>query len=93
MPLGPLVLILDEPTSALDPVAEQALFESYTNAEHRTPGAVTIVVSHRLSTVRMADFILVLDEGRVVESGSHDDLIGQRGIYAALFDLQSSSYA
>ena len=93
MPDHPILLILDEPTAALDPVAEQALFESYTSDEHRRPDAVTIVVSHRLSTVRAADKIVVLDQGRVAEEGTHDELMARGGLYADLFRLQSASYA
>jgi ATP-binding cassette subfamily B protein len=93
MPTTPIVLILDEPTSALDPVGEQALFESYTSDAHRRSDAVTIVVSHRLSTVRMADKIVVIDNGRVAEAGTHDELIAHAGLYADLFRLQSASYA
>ncbi|HUR76552.1 MAG TPA: ABC transporter ATP-binding protein [Acidimicrobiales bacterium] len=93
MPVAPLVLILDEPTAALDPVAEQALFESYTSDEHRLPGAVTLIVSHRLSTVRMADSIVVLDDGMVAEAGTHDELMARGGLYADLFRMQSASYA
>ncbi len=92
MPARPVLLILDEPTAALDPVAEQALFESYTSDEHRRADAVTVVVSHRLSTVRMADTIVVVDEGRVAESGTHDELMARGGLYAELFRLQSASY-
>ncbi len=74
---GPLVLVLDEPTAALDAETEHALFERYASAAHGPGGGITILVSHRFSTVRMADFIVVLDGARVVESGSHEELMGK----------------
>ena len=74
----PLLLVLDEPTAALDAETEHALFERYAAARARataTDGRITILVSHRFSTVRMADLIVVLDGARVVEVGTHDELM------------------
>src|SRR5207248_6856182 len=73
----PLLLVLDEPTAALDAETEHALFERYAAGARRDAddGRITILVSHRFSTVRMADLIVVLDGSRVVEVGSHDDLV------------------
>lgn len=89
-----LLVILDEPTAALDPLAEHSLFERYAAlARRRTDGAVTIIVSHRFSTVRMADLIVVLDAGRVIEQGSHAELIAAAGTYAELYAIQSAAYA
>jgi ATP-binding cassette, subfamily B, bacterial len=90
----PLVLVLDEPTAALDAETEHALFERYADAarEHRANGRVTVLVSHRFSTVRMADLIVVLDGSRVVEVGRHDELIARRGQYAELFAIQAGAY-
>jgi ATP-binding cassette subfamily B protein len=90
-----LLLVLDEPTAALDPTAEHALFEHYTGATHvarRSRGAITIVISHRLSTVRAADRIVVLDGGRIAEDGTHDQLMAAGGPYAHLFSLQAAAY-
>lgn len=92
---SPLLLVLDEPASALDPQAEFALFEQYTANARRVAAAtngVTVFVSHRFSTVRMADLIVVLAGGRVVESGSHAELMARAGLYAELFGLQASAY-
>jgi ATP-binding cassette, subfamily B, bacterial len=92
---APLLLVLDEPTSALDAQAEHELFEQYAvNARRvgRLTGAITLLVSHRFSTVRMADVILVVADGRVTESGSHDELVALGGLYAELFDLQAAAY-
>ena len=92
----PLLLALDEPTASLDAHTEHDLFERYTLAAAeagRERGAVTILVSHRFSTVRMADLIVVVAGGRVAEAGSHDELLGAGGLYAELFTLQASSYA
>ncbi|HEX6872422.1 MAG TPA: ABC transporter ATP-binding protein, partial [Micromonosporaceae bacterium] len=90
----PLVLVLDEPTAALDAETEHALFERYAAGarQHAGNGRVVILVSHRFSTVRMADLIVVLDGARVVEFGSHDELIGRGGQYADLYGLQAAAY-
>jgi ATP-binding cassette subfamily B protein len=90
----PLLVIFDEPTAALDAPTEHALFTRFADAAHRNTqaGTVTILVSHRFSTVRMADLIVVLDGGRIVEQGDHDALMRQGGLYAELFELQSRAY-
>jgi ATP-binding cassette subfamily B protein len=91
----PLLVFFDEPTASLDALAEHALFARYA-AEARSGsarGAVTLLVSHRFSTVRSADFILVIDGGRVAEQGDHDQLLRQAGMYAELYLLQAKSYA
>lgn len=83
------ILILDEPTSALDPAAEAAVFEHF--SQH-TNGRMTLLISHRFSSVRNADHIIVLEQGRILEQGAHDDLIETAGHYAQLFDLQARGY-
>jgi ATP-binding cassette subfamily B protein len=91
----PLLLVLDEPTASLDPDTEHALFERYREATRRGAGGVggiTVLVSHRFSTVRMTDLILVFDRGRVVEQGSHEELMELGGTYAELFGLQARAY-
>ena len=91
----PLLLILDEPTSALDAEAEHALFERYAEGARRVgqaTGGITVLVSHRFSTVRMADLIVVVADGHVVEAGPHAQLMRNRGLYAELYDLQASAY-
>ena len=90
----PLVLVLDEPTAALDAETEHALFERYAAAARAENGAgrITILVSHRFSTVRMADLIVVLDGARVVETGTHDALMARRGQYAQLYNIQAAAY-
>ncbi|HEV3197296.1 MAG TPA: ABC transporter ATP-binding protein [Bryobacteraceae bacterium] len=90
----PLLLVLDEPTAALDAETEHALFERYASAaKGSTPdGRITILVSHRFSTVRMADLIVVLDGARVVEVGSHEALLARGGQYAELYGIQAAAY-
>ena len=91
----PLVLVLDEPTAALDAETEHALFEHFAQAAKDTGagnGRITILVSHRFSTVRMADLIVVLDGARVVEVGTHDDLIARNGQYRELYAIQAAAY-
>jgi len=90
----PLLLVLDEPTAALDAETEHELFERFA-AEARAAtadGRITVLVSHRFSTVRMADLIVVIDDGRVAETGSHERLMAAGGIYAELYGMQASLY-
>jgi ATP-binding cassette, subfamily B, bacterial len=89
----PLLMVLDEPTAALDAETEHQLFSSYAEAaRHTSVGGVTILVSHRFSTVRMADLIVVLDGSRLVELGGHEELIRRGGLYAELFGIQATAY-
>ena len=91
----PLLLILDEPAVALD-AAEHTLFERYATSAGRASrevGGVTVLVSHRFSTVLMADLIAVLEHGRLRELGSHRELMAANGLYAELFQLQARAYA
>jgi ATP-binding cassette subfamily B protein len=91
----PLLLVLDEPTAALDAETEHALFERYALAarEQRSAnGRITVLVSHRFSTVRMADLIVVLDGARLVEFGTHDALMAKGGQYADLYSIQAAAY-
>jgi len=92
---APLLLVLDEPTAALDAETEHALFERYASAARlaASAGRVTLLVSHRFSTVRMADLIVVLDGTRVVEQGTHAALMAAGGRYAELYRIQAASYA
>jgi ATP-binding cassette subfamily B protein len=83
------VLILDEPTAALDARAEYEVFQRFTDL---TAGRIAVLISHRFSTVRMADRILVLDDGRIIEDGSHAELVTHGGRYAELFSLQAAGY-
>jgi ATP-binding cassette subfamily B protein len=92
---NPLLLVLDEPTAALDPEAEHALFERYAEQAQRVgemTGAITLLVSHRFSTVRMADLIIVLADGRVVETGDHASLVAAGGFYSELYAIQAQAY-
>ncbi|HEY3239494.1 MAG TPA: ABC transporter ATP-binding protein, partial [Acidimicrobiia bacterium] len=90
----PLLLLLDEPTANLDAEAEFALFETIARSTRRARrlGAITLLVSHRFSTVRMADLILVVDGGKIVEVGGHHALMARRGLYSELFRLQAGAY-
>jgi ATP-binding cassette subfamily B protein len=92
----PLLLVLDEPTAALDAETEHALFERYAAAarsiSERNTGRITILVSHRFSTVRMADLIVVLDGARLAEIGTHDQLMAKGGQYSQLYKIQAAAY-
>ncbi|GAA4983269.1 ABC transporter ATP-binding protein [Actinopolymorpha pittospori] len=92
---APLVVFFDEPTASLDAPTEHALFERYTEASRAgaARGMITVLVSHRFSTVRSADLILVIDDGRIAELGSHAELMEIDGLYAELYTLQARSYA
>lgn len=94
MRTSPLVRILDEPTAALDAITEHQLFSRYAEAARagRQTGTVTILVTHRFSTVAAADLIIVLDQGRVVEQGTHQQLIAADGHYAELYNVQARGY-
>jgi len=97
---SPALLVLDEPTASLDPRAEHEVFATFAAMSRRDgtggsgsgSGPVTILVSHRFSTVRMADLIVVLHDGRIEEQGSHDELLAAGGRYAQLFRMQASRY-
>ncbi len=91
----PLLLLLDEPTAALDPAAEHALFERFAAAARQAAartGGITVLVSHRFSTVRMADRIVVLENGQIIETGPHEELVAAGGHYAELFEMQARAY-
>lgn len=84
------VVLLDEPSAALDPVAEHEIFENYTKIYK---GKSAVLISHRLSGIKLCDKILVLENGHIIEQGTHSELIKQGGKYAELFILQASKYA
>jgi ATP-binding cassette subfamily B protein len=90
----PLLLVLDEPTAALDAETEHALFERYAAAanENFDAGRITLLVSHRFSTVRMASLIVVLDGAHLVEIGTHDELMARGGQYSELYGIQAAAY-
>jgi len=83
------VQIFDEPTAALDAIAEAAMIDRL--REHGA-NRITLLISHRFSTVRMAETIIVLHDGKVVESGAHHELLAEGGMYATLFNLQARGY-
>ena len=83
------ILILDEPTASLDAFAEH---DVYTSSREQMAGRMIFLISHRFSTVRMVDHILVLDKGRLIEEGDHDQLIPQDGLYASMFETQALQY-
>jgi len=91
----PLLMVLDEPASALDAEAEHRLFAQYADTATRVAretGGITVFVSHRFSTVRMADLIIVIADGTIKESGTHEHLMAMRGTYADLYDIQAAAY-
>ena len=91
----PLLLVLDEPTASLDAPTESALFDRYIHLAReaaRDSGAITLLVSHRFSTVALADLIIVLEDGRPAESGTHTELMARGGTYAELYELQAAAY-
>lgn len=83
------ILVLDEPTSAMDAQAESGIFDRLREV---ASGKMAVLISHRFSTVRRADWIAVIDDGRIVEQGSHEQLLTHHGIYAKLFELQAAGY-
>ena len=90
----PLLTIFDEPTASLDAETEHLLFERYAEEarKRRADGAITVLVSHRFSTVRSADLIVVIDGGRVDDVGTHDELMSRGGLYAELYSIQAHGY-
>jgi ATP-binding cassette subfamily B protein len=92
---APLLVVLDEPTASLDSATEHALFERFAEAARRTGrvnGAITMIVSHRFSTVQMADLIVVIHDNGIAEIGSHSQLLELDGIYADLYRTQAAAY-
>ena len=83
------LIVLDEPTAGLDAKAERAVFDRF---DDLTTGKMAVLISHRFSTVRMADRIFLLEDGRVMERGNHDELVALGGRYAKLFALQAEGY-
>jgi len=83
------ILVLDEPTASIDAAAEAELFEHFRKL---TTDKITILISHRFSTVRRADHIVVIRDGRITERGTHDELMSLGGHYATLFSLQAEGY-
>ena len=82
-------MILDEPTASLDARSEYEVFQRFAEL---TQGKIALLISHRFSTVRMADRIVVLENGRIAEQGSHQQLISLGGRYSVMFELQASGY-
>ncbi|HEY2794093.1 MAG TPA: ATP-binding cassette domain-containing protein, partial [Micromonosporaceae bacterium] len=92
---APLLLVLDEPTASLDAAAEHELFERHAQASRQMAaanGTITLLVSHRFSTVSMADLIVVVDDARIRETGTHAELMANGGLYAEMFELQAAGY-
>jgi ATP-binding cassette subfamily B protein len=92
----PLLFLLDEPTASLDAPSEQAVFDSYMARSRQlaaATGSITVIVSHRFSTVAGADLILVMQHGRLIESGGHEELLAADGAYADLYGIHATSYS
>jgi ATP-binding cassette subfamily B protein len=92
---APLLAVFDEPTAALDPLAEHEFYERVSSSARSTiaaNGGIVLLVSHRFSTVSMADHIVVLSEGGIAEQGRHADLMRRRGRYADLYDTHARGY-
>ena len=83
------LLILDEPTASLDARSERQVFQRFADL---TEGKMALLISHRFSTVRMADRIVVLENGRIAEEGSHRRLVALGGLYSGMFELQAANY-
>jgi ATP-binding cassette subfamily B protein len=83
------VRILDEPTAALDPISESQIYENYKDVSR---GRTTVFISHRLGSTRLAERIFVIDHGKVAESGNHEELIAQKGLYARMYESQKEWY-
>jgi ATP-binding cassette, subfamily B, bacterial len=83
------ILVLDEPTASLDAQTEYEIFRHF---QELTEGKMAILISHRFSTVRMADRIVVIQDGRITEAGSHQELLRREGVYARLFTMQAEGY-
>lgn len=83
------VIVLDEPTSSMDPKAEYEVFKRF---KELIQDQAAILITHRLSTVKMADCIYVMDQGKIVEQGSHQALMSQQDLYANLFETQARNY-
>jgi ATP-binding cassette subfamily B protein len=83
------ILVLDEPTASVDAQTEYEIFQHF---KALTDGKMAILISHRFSTVRMADRIAVLQEGRITELGTHEELLRREGTYAQLFSMQAEGY-
>ena len=83
------VVLLDEPTAALDPVSENRLYETYNEV---MSGKTTIFISHRLASTRFCSRIVLLDEGKIIEEGTHEELLALKGRYYELFETQAKYY-
>jgi ATP-binding cassette subfamily B protein len=83
------VIVLDEPTSAIDPIEETRLYEKFAEV---SKGKTAVLITHRIGSARIADRIIVMNEGKIVETGSHEELISQNGLYKEMFDAQIKWY-
>ena len=87
--MEPKCIVLDEPTAALDPLAESELYQKYNEL---TEGRTSVYISHRLASTQFCDRIVYLEDGKIMEEGTHRELLGRNGAYARLFELQSRYY-